>query len=431
LDGDWKPLRGASAHVRAIDGRAIAMSGKQRLVLVGNGMAGMRTVDEVLARDRARFDIAVIGAEPHPNYNRILLSSVLAGDKELADIILHPREWYAGNGIRLATGDAAVKLDARAKTVTTAAGREVAYDKLVLATGSRPFVPPIAGLALPGVCAFRTIADLDLMRELARNGGRAVVVGGGLLGLEAAVGLMKRGMAVTVLHLVPTLMERQLDEAAGLLLQRDLEQTGLTILTRTQTEAITGDNRVRAVRLADGRELPADLVVFAVGVRPDIALARDAGLDVNRGITVDDFMMTSDPDIFAVGECIEHRGQTFGLVGPLWEQARTCAEVLCGARPAPYVAAAPHTSLKVTGVDVFSAGVLKARDDGDEEITLRDAASRHYKKLVVRDSRLLGAILYGDIADGPWFAELIHAGRDVAPFRDSLIFGHALAATAE
>jgi nitrite reductase (NADH) large subunit len=403
---------------------------KQRLVLVGNGMAGMRTIDEVLARDRDRFDIEVIGAEPHPNYNRILLSSVLAGDKDIADIILHPREWYADNGIRLSTGEPVVKVDAGARTVTTAAGRTVAYDKLVLATGSRPFVPPVSGLWLPGVCAFRTIADLDLMRDAARTGGHAVVVGGGLLGLEAAVGLMKRGMSVTVLHLVPTLMERQLDEAAGLLLQRDLERTGLTILTRAHTEAIVGDNRVRAVVLADGREIAADLVVFAVGVKPNIDLARNAGLDVNRGIAVDDFMRTSDLDIFAVGECVEHRGLTFGLVGPLWEQARTCAEVLCGGRPPPYVAAAPHTSLKVTGVDVFSAGVLKARDDDDEEITLRDAVSRQYKKLVVRGGRLIGAILYGEIADGPWFAELINTRRDIASMRDSLIFGHALAAAA-
>ncbi len=400
---------------------------KQRLILVGNGMAGMRTIDEVLARDRGRFDIEVIGAEPHPNYNRILLSSVLAGDKEIDDIILHPREWYAENGIRLATDETVVKLDVKARAVTTALGRTVPYDRLLLATGSRPFVPPVAGLALPGVCAFRTIADLELMRDVSRNRGRAVVVGGGLLGLEAAVGLMKRGMTVTVLHLVPTLMERQLDEAAGLLLKRDLERGGLTILTRAQTEAIIGDNRVKAVRLADGRELAADLVVFAVGVKPNIDLARDAGLDVNRGIVVDDFLTTSDPDIFAVGECIEHRGQTFGLVGPLWEQARICAEVLCGGAPAPYVSPAPHTSLKVTGVDVFSAGVLSARDDGDEEITLRDAGAGHYKKLVVRDGRLVGAILYGEIADGPWFTELINVRRDITRMRDSLIFGSALA----
>src|SRR5262249_50044076 len=207
-------------------------------------------------------------------------------------------------------------------------------------------------------------------------------------------------------------------------------RTGLTILTRAETEAIVGDNRIKAVRLADGRELPADLVVFAVGVKPNIDLARDAGLDVNRGITVDDFMLTSDPDIFAVGECAEHRGQTFGLAGPLWEQARICAEVLCGGAPARYVAAAPHTSLKVTGVDLFSAGVLEARDDGDEEITLRDAGSGQYKKLVLRNSRLVGAILCGEIADGPWFVELIESKREIAPLRDGLMFGRALAMAA-
>lgn len=408
----------------------VAPRQKQRLVLVGNGMAGMRTIDEVLTRGRGRFEIEVIGAEPHPNYNRILLSSVLAGEKELDEIVVHAREWYARNGIELATGEAVARLDTGAKTVTTASGRAIGYDKLVLATGSRPVVPPVAGLDLPGVCAFRNIADLELMRNASRNGGRAVVVGGGLLGLEAAFGLMKRGMAVTVLHLMQTLMERQLDEAAGLLLQRDLERSGVTVLTKAHTEAIVGEARAQAVQLADGRELPADLVVFAVGVRPNIDLARAAGLDVNRGIVVDDFMATSEPGIFAVGECVEHRGETFGLVAPLWDQARVCAAVLCGGRPEPYVAPAPYTSLKVTGIDVFSAGVLEARDDGDEEITLRDAGSRHYKKLVVRDGCLVGAILYGEIADGPWFVELIESKRDITPFRDGLIFGRALARAA-
>jgi len=393
-------------------------------------MAGMRTIDEILARDRERFEIEVIGAEPHPNYNRILLSAVLAREKEIDDIVLHTREWYERHHIKLALGEAVVKLDAGAKTVTTASGRTTSYDKLVLATGSRPVVPPVAGLDLPGVCAFRNIADLELMRAASRHGGNAIVVGGGLLGLEAAFGLMKRGMTVTVLHLMQSLMERQLDEAAGLLLQRDLEASGITVLTNAQTEAIVGDNCVKAVQLADGRELPADLVVFAVGVRPNIDLARAGGLDVNRGIIVDDFMATSEPGIFAVGECIEHHGQTFGLVGPLWEQARTCARVLCGDMPAPYVAPTPHTSLKVTGVDVFSAGVLEARDDGDEEITLRDAGRGQYKKLVVRDGRLAGAILYGEIADGPWFVELIDSKRDIAPLRDGLIFGRALAMAA-
>src|SRR5215471_18253416 len=403
---------------------------KQRLVLVGNGMAGMRVVDEVLARGRARFEIEVIGAEPCPNYNRILLSSVLAGEKEIDEIVLHRREWYVENDIKLATGETAVKLDVNAKTVTTASGRTTGYDKLVLATGSRPVVPPVAGLELPGVCAFRNIADLELMREASRRGGRAVVVGGGLLGLEAAFGLMKRGMKVTVLHLMQSLMERQLDEAAGLLLQRDLEESGMTVLTKAQTEAIVGDGRVEAVQLADGRELPADIVVFTVGVRPNIDLARAGGLDVNRGIIVDDFMATSEPDIFAVGECVEHHGQTFGLVGPLWEQARICAAVLCGEAPGPYVAPAPHTSLKVTGVDVFSAGVLEARDDGDEEITVRDAGPGQYKKLILRDGRVAGAILYGEIADGPWFVDLIESKRNIAALRGRLIFGRALAMAA-
>jgi nitrite reductase (NADH) large subunit len=284
----------------------------------------------------------------------------------------------------------------------------------------------VAGLELAGVCAFRNIADLELMREASRRGGRAVVVGGGLLGLEAAFGLMKRGMTVTVLHLMQTLMERQLDEAAGLLLQRDLERSRITVLTKAQTEAIVGNNHVKAVQLADGRELAADLVVFAVGVRPNIDLARAAGLDVNRGIIVDDFMATSAPGVFAVGECIEHHGQTFGLVGPLWEQARVCAGALCSDLPERYVAPIPHTSLKVTGVDVFSAGVLEARDDGDEELTLRDAGRGQYKKLVLREGRLAGAILYGEITDGPWFVELMESKRDIAPLRDSLIFGRAL-----
>jgi nitrite reductase (NADH) large subunit len=241
---------------------------------------------------------------------------------------------------------------------------------------------------------------------------------------------MKRGMTVTVLHLMQSLMERQLDEAAGLLLQRDLEKSGITVLTKAQTEAIVGDAHVEAVQLGDGRALAADLVVFAVGVRPNIDLARAAGLDVNRGIIVDDFMATSEPGIFAVGECIEHHGQTFGLVGPLWEQARVCAAALCGDMPERYVAPVPHTSLKVTGVDVFSAGALEARDDGDEELTLRDAGRGQYKKLVLREGRLAGAILYGEITDGPWFVELMESKRDIAPLRDSLIFGRALARVA-
>lgn len=411
---------------------------KERLVLVGNGMAGMRMMDEVIAQDSNRFEITVIGAEPHPNYNRIMLSSVLAGEKTLDEIVLHPPEFYARNNIELVIGDAAVSLDPLNRIVTTASGRAIAYDKLVLATGSRPLVPPIGGIELPGVCAFRNIADLELMlkascqsdHRAAAPAGCAIVVGGGLLGLEAANGLLKRGMNVTVLHLMPTLMERQLDEAAGLTLQRDLERRGMKFITRAHTEAILGDDRARAVQLADGRELPADLVVFAIGVRPNIDLARKASLDVNRGIIVDDEMMTSDPAIFAVGECVEHRGQVFGLVGPLWNQARACAAALCGEPSADFEPPTIYTSLKVSGIHVFSAGALAARDDGDEEITLRDATGGIYKKLVLRDNKLVGAILLGDIADGPWMVELIESRQNLAALRDRLIFGRALALAA-
>ncbi len=409
---------------------------RQKLVIVGNGMAGMRTVEEVLARDPDRYNIEVIGAEPHPNYNRILLSSVLAGEKSLDEIVLHTRDWYAKHSIRLTSGDAVTCLAIAERSLLTASGATVSYDKLVLATGSRPLAPPIPGLNLRGVCAFRTIADLEIMRAASTPGARAVVVGGGLLGLEAAWGLTRRGWRVTVLHLMRTLMERQLDEAAALLLQGELVARGVEIITNAHTEAILGDGAVNAVQLGDGRELRADLVVLAIGVRPDIELARKAKLDVNRGIIVDDAMMTSDSRILAVGECAEHRGVTYGLVGPLWEQASICARTLCepsiseSEARAPYVAPTLFTSLKITGVNVFSAGALSARDDGDEEITLRDPTGGLYKKLVLRDDKLVGAVLYGDIADGPWFVEWIDSRRDTNAVRDQLVFGRAFAAAA-
>ncbi len=403
---------------------------KERLLLVGNGMAGMRTIDELLVRDRDRYDIEVIGAEPHPNYNRIMLSSVLAGEKRLEDIVLHSRQFYAQNNIALTTGDAARSIDTAAKTVTLESGRSLTFDKLILATGSRPVVPPLPGLELPGNCAFRDIADLQRMQEASRNGTHAVVIGGGLLGLEAAFGLMRLGMKVTVLHLMQTLMERQLDEAAGYLLQRDLITRGINVITLAETESILGNERASAVRLSDGRELTADLVVFAIGVRPNIDLARKSGLEVNRGIKVDDTMRSTHSAIYAVGECVEHRGMTFGLVAPLWLQAKTCAAALCDETNVAFTPPANYTSLKITGIDVFSAGVLGARDDGDEEVTLRDAGSRHYKKLVIRDDKLVGAILYGEISDGPWFVEMIESGQDISAVRDRLLFGRALAQAA-
>jgi nitrite reductase (NADH) large subunit len=390
---------------------------------VGNGMAGMRMIDELLALAPDRYEIRILGSEPHPNYNRILLSSVLAGEKTLDDIVLNPLAWYEERGIALTLGDPVTALDPAARTLRTASGERVAYDKLVLATGSKPLVPPVAGLELEGVATFRNVADLEVMIAAAARGGRAVVVGGGLLGLEAAFGLKRRGMEVTVVHLARTVMERQLDEAAALMLQRDLAGRGLRILTNAQTEALMGEGRVEGLRLADGRELPADLVVFAIGVRPDIELARRAGLDVNRGVIVDDLMTTSDADILAVGECVEHHGRIFGLVAPLWGQARACAASLAQAAPLPYAPPPDFASLKITGVELFQAGALQAADDAEDEITLLDAANGVYRKLVLRDDRLVGAVLYGDAADGPWFVELIDAGTSVGSFRDQLMFG--------
>jgi len=281
------------------------------------------------------------------------------------------------------------------------------------------------------VCAFRTIADLDLMRDAARNtaanGGRAVVVGGGLLGLEAAAGLMKRGMAVTVLHLMPTLMERQLDAAAAALLRRDLEARGIAVVTNAQTEEILGDAHADGVLLADGRTIKADLVVLAIGIRPNVELARTADLAVNRGILVGDDMRTSDPAIFAVGECIEHNGQVFGLVAPIWEQAAVCGARLAGDDDAVYQPPPVFTSLKITGIDMFSAGALAAADEADDEITLNDAARGTYRKVIVRDDRVVGAVLYGDAGDGAWYVELMRDKIDVATFRDQLVFGRAFA----
>ena len=405
---------------------------RAHLVVIGNGMAGMRTVEELLKHDAGqRYRITVFGAEPHVNYNRIMLSSVLAGDKSIDEIVINPRQWYDENGIRLVTGDAVTRIDRGDKTVTTASGLAVHYDRLLIATGSRPLAPPIPGLGLPGVCAFRDIADVDKMLAAARIHKRAVVIGGGLLGLEAAWGLKQRGMSVALIHLMPTLMERQLDAAAGQLLQRDLDRRGIAFFTDGQTEEITGSERAEGVQLADGRFVPADLVVLAIGIRPNIDLAKAAQLDVNRGIVVFDDMRTSDPDIFAIGECVEHRGQVFGLVAPLWDQAKVCAARLAGDETAIFASRALSTSLKITGVDVFSAGVLMAADEADDEITLRDDSRGLYKKIVLRDGRLVGAVLYGDVADGQWYLQLMRDKKDVSALRERLVFGRAFAETPE
>ena len=401
---------------------------QQRLVVIGNGMAAMRTVDELLKLGGGlNYRISVFGAEPHVNYNRILLSSVLAGDKTLDEIVINPREWYEENGIELIAGDAVVAIDLEQRMVKSESGRRLSYDRLLIATGSRPLAPPIPGLVLPGVCAFRDIADVEKMLAASRVHKRAVVIGGGLLGLEAAWGLKKRGMSVALVHLMPTLMERQLDAPSGQLLQRDLDRRGIAFFTNGQTEEILGSERAEGVLLADGREIPADLVVLAIGIRPNIDLARRCGIEVNRGIVVTDDMRTSDPNVFAVGECVEHRGQVFGLVAPIWDQAKVCAARLAGDETAIFASRALATSLKITGIDVFSAGALMAADEADDEITLRDDNRGIYKKVVLRDGKLVGTVLYGDVADGHWYLDLMQRGVDVGEMRDRLVFGRALA----
>jgi nitrite reductase (NADH) large subunit len=400
---------------------------RQRLVLVGNGMAGIRTLEEILRRAPDAFSMTVFGAEPHGNYDRIMLSPVLAGEKQFADIVTHDRDWYAANAIELIAGEAVVAIDRDAKVVTGANGTERPYDVLLIATGSNPVIIPVPGHKLPGVIAFRDIADVDTMLAAARDGsGRAVVIGGGLLGLEAANGLARNGMETTVLHLMPTLMERQLDPVSATMLKADLESRGLTVITEANTKAIHGTDRVAAVELADGTMLPADLVVMAVGIRPSTAVAKAAGVACNRGIVVDDGMRTSDPAIFAVGECVEHRGALFGLVAPLWDQAKVASDRITGVADTDYVPAVSGTRLKVTGIDMFSAGDFTG-DDACEEIVFRDAARGVHKKLVLRDEKLIGAVLYGEACDSGWYFDLIRNGSDVTAFRDLLVFGPAAA----
>jgi nitrite reductase (NADH) large subunit len=402
---------------------------KQELVVIGNGMAGMRTVEELLKLDPEMYRITVFGAEPHGNYNRILLSPVLAGEKTVADIMLHTREWYGANGIVLHAGDPVVRIDRKRRIVHAASGLAVAYDRLLIATGSTPFIIPVPGHALAGVIGFRTLHDIDTMLVAARAGGRAVVIGGGLLGLEAANGLLRQGMEVSVVHVGASLMNQQLDPPAAELLRASLERRGLRILLNRQTAAIEGEGRVQTVRFADGEDIPADLVVMAAGVRPNIALAQEAGLHCERAIVVDDTLQTYDPRVYAVGECVQHRRATFGLVAPIWDQARVCAAHLAGAGHRRYVQQATATKLKVTGVDLYSAGDIVG-GEGSEDLVLRDRRGGIYKRLVVAGNRLTGAVLYGDVADGPWYFDLIQKRTDISSIRDHLLFGQASALAA-
>jgi nitrite reductase (NADH) large subunit len=399
-------------------------SPRRKLVVLGNGMAAGRVLDELFARAPDRYDVTIFGAEPRVNYDRIMLSPVLAGEKKFDDIIVHDDAWYARHSIDLRRGETVVAIDRAAREVRTQSGAVASYDALVIATGSRPILIPVPGAELPGVVTFRDLDDVNAMLAATEQGGNAVVIGGGLLGLEAAAGLAAKGMKTTVVHLMPTLMERQLDPNAAYLLQKAIEKRGIEILTGANTSAILGDDKAEAVRLEDGRTLPADLVVMAVGIRPNTLLAKEAGLEVKRGVVVDDLLRTSDERIFAVGECVEHRGQCYGLVAPLYEMAKTLAAALAGDEAQGYSGSAVSTKLKVTGVDVFSAGDFSEGDEKDE-IVLRDPARGVYKRVVLRDNRIIGAVLYGDTGDGSWYFDLLKKSTDVTSMRDMLIFGQA------
>jgi len=397
---------------------------RPRLVVVGNGMAGIRTLEELIKLVPDMYDITVFGAEPHPNYNRILLSPVLAGEQEFDDIVLNPLEWYAANGITLHLGKAVTKIDRIRRKVVASDGTEAPYDRLLLATGSLPFILPIPGKDLRGVIGYRDIQDTQTMIDTARAKKHAVVIGGGLLGLEAANGLKQRGMDVTVVHLAGWLLERQLDPTAGQLLQKSLTDRGLTFRLNTSTTAVLGDaeGNVRGVRFDDGSEEPADLVVMAAGIRPNTRLAEEAGLHCQRGIVVNDALQTFDPRVYAVGECASHRGIAYGLVAPLFEQAKICANHLAHFGIGIYAGSVASTKLKVTGIDLFSAGNFMG-GAGAEEIVLSDPAGGVYKKLVIKDQKLIGACLYGDTVDSSWYFKLLKDGRNIEDLRDHLMFG--------
>lgn len=397
------------------------------LVVIGNGMAAARFVEELAKRALGRYAVAVIGEEPRLAYNRVLLSALLAREVSFADIELKPARWWGDRGVTLRYGVRASAVDLLTRKVTLSTGTELPFCKLVFATGSRPMQLGVPGMNLPGVFTFRDIDDVNIIARAA--GARVVVIGGGLLGLEAAYGLAKARAQVTVVHLVQRLMERQLDAPAARMLARAVEAKGLAVRLAAQTARIIGSRRVEAVELLDGSVLPADAVVVAVGIRANTALAEAAGLKVDRGIAVDDHLETSVAGIYAIGECAEHRGLCYGLVEPAYEQAQILARRLSG-ESAIYAGSVPASNLKVAGVEVFSAGDFLAGTAGAEEIVLSDPGLGVYKKLVIADGRLIGAVLFGDIADAPWYLELIRSGSSIERLRDDLVFGQSLAVRA-
>ncbi|AVO46780.1 NAD(P)/FAD-dependent oxidoreductase [Phreatobacter cathodiphilus] len=398
------------------------------LVVIGNGMAAARLVEELGRVALGRYSILVVGAEPHLAYNRVLLSSVLAGEMAREETELKPLTWWERQGVTLVYGRRAVAVDRDNRQVVLEDGARLPYAQLVLATGSDPIRLPKPGMDLPGVVTFRDHADVDAMLAAAGPARRAVVIGGGLLGIEAASGLAASGTRVTLVHLMDRLMERQLDAEAAALLKAALAARGITVELGADTAAVEGDGHVTGLRLSDGRLLPADLVVCAVGIRPNATLAREAGLATGRGVLVDDRLATSDPAIHAIGECAEHRGICYGLVEPALQQAAALARNLSG-RPATYEGTVLATNLKVSGIPVFSAGDFEG-GPGAETVIWRDPALGTYRKLVLRGGALAGALLYGETGDGPWYLDLIRSGRPLGALRDGLIFGRALAEAA-
>jgi nitrite reductase (NADH) large subunit len=399
------------------------------LVVVGNGMAAARLVDELTRAAQGRYAIAVIGEEPRLAYNRVLLSSVLAGETASHDIELKPAAWWRDRGVTLKYGCVATEIDVGRRELKIANEESIAFSKLVLATGSTPLRLNVPGADLAGVHTFRDSRDVDLLLTLAAQKKRVVVVGGGLLGLEAAYGLAKAGAPVTLVHLMDRLMERQLDRPAAELLKSLVERKGIEVLLNANTARLHGETRVDGVELVDGRRIDTDAVIFAAGVRPNVALAKDAGIAVNRGIVVDDHLQTGSPNIFALGECAEHRGICYGLVEPAYEQARVLAQHLAG-KAASYRGSVVATNLKVSGVSVFSAGDFLGAE-GTEAIVLNDARGGAYKKLVISDGRLTGAVLVGDVADALWYLELIRSRQPIARIRRDMMFGRSLAIPSE
>ncbi|EGW22367.1 NAD(P)/FAD-dependent oxidoreductase [Methylobacter tundripaludum] len=403
---------------------------KQRLVVIGNGMAGMRTVEELLTAAPDKYDITVFGAEPYGNYNRIMLSSVLCGEKTIEDIVINNRQWYIDNGITLYAGEdkAVARIDRINKKIYALDGTFAGYDRLLIATGSKAVIPPISGNDLEGVISFRDIVDVNKMLAYSRSYNKAVVLGGGLLGLEAANGLVSRGMDVTVIHNHEVLLNRQMDRPAAKMLQTELEQRGLKFKMAAKLKQLSGDEQghITTVSFEDGSQLECDLFITAIGVRPNMALAQEAGIYCERGIVVNDTLQSYDPSIYAVGECIQHRGATFGLVAPLFEQAKVCANHLSAHGAAEYITLPTATKLKVTGINLFSIGDFQG-DVNCEYIHFTDPAVGIYKKLVIKANKLIGAVLYGDTADGSWYQELLEKEDNISDIRDMLIFGKAYA----